>query len=370
MSRGTSSQPQRASGSRASELVALHDYFVQVSAATVDSFETKLRDFKFLGGQRFEIGGEDFDLADPALAAFFGMVQIPADLPPRLGKGLGALVLRCLIEGDESIANRPLRIVHSANSVVAITSPDLACLSNEVLVGVIRDAWPTGISSETVSVSEFRLSETEFELSFHTDKLVSEPRRGDILRGGISIRHSQAGLSPTTILSFVYRVVCANGLTQRVCLGGKPARTKRCKASNSSQQTLDSIRSQIAEAWSQLDERMEGFKKLLEHRLELNALPEMLRRRWSINRRLAEAIASALAEDELGRTFTEYDLVNALSRVATHSDLAPRYRRHLSLAAGLLAQRHVHQCRTCGSWLEGIVEDSSDSSLQLTETIA
>ena len=59
-----------------------------------------------------------------------------------------------------------------------------------------------------------------------------------------------------------------------------------------------------------------------------------------------------LGNDELERTYTEYDLVNALSRVVTHNkSLAPRYRRQLSLAAGTLAQRHIRQCPTCGTWL-------------------
>jgi hypothetical protein len=136
-------------------------------------------------------------------------------------------------------------------------------------------------------------------------------------------------------------------------LGGKPARTKRCKAKNSKETVLLAIRGQIKHAWAQLEERLEGIKELMKHRLEVDQMPEGLRRRWSINKKVATEITIALQNDELGRTHTEYDLVNALSRVATHSrQLAPRYQRHLSLAAGMFAQRHIHQCPMCGSWLD------------------
>jgi len=214
-------------------------------------------------------------------------------------------------------------------------------------------------------VAKLHLTATEFELTCHTGKLTAEPRPGDVLHGGITIRHSQAGNSTTVILSYLHRLVCSNGLTQRVCLQGRPSRTKRTKAGNTAQRMLEAIKRQVRQAWAQLDQRLEGMGELLNHPLEVDELPEGLRRRWSINRRVAAEVAQALQNDELGRTRTEYDLVNAISRVATHSQhLAPRYARHLCLAAGMFAQRHVHQCPMCGSWLlrDNDVADNSHSA--------
>ncbi len=54
-------------------------------------------------------------------------------------------------------------------------------------------------------------------------------------------------------------------------------------------------------------------------------------------------------------TGSMYDLVNAVSRVATHADdalLTPRQRRTLLRVAGELSQTHVRTCRACGTWLE------------------
>ena len=211
-------------------------------------------------------------------------------------------------------------------------------------------------------MAKLRLADTEFELICHTDCLTVEPRPGDVLHGGIRIRHSQAGASPTVVMSYIHRLVCSNGTMQRVCLQGKPSRTKRSKAGSSPKRILEAIKTQISQAWAQLDERLRGVKELLNHPMPVDQLPEGLRGRWSVNRTVAAEIAQALQDDELGRTGTEYDLVNAISRVATHSArLAPRYAAHLCLAAGMFAQRHIHQCPTCGSWLVGSADSLSAS---------
>lgn len=326
----------------------------RIGDKAVDSFEAGLRELQYAGGTSFKIGADRYEFSPAAWETACDYLAIPTDLLAQLGQGLGGLVLKCMHGAGRRAKTAPdeLRLAYdSEGKVVSVSPTKLACLSNKEVVAAIQDTWPSHISSETLSVADLRLAETDFELTCYTDQLTTEPRPGDVLCGGITIRHSQVGSSPTVVLSYVQRLVCSNGMTQRVCLQGRPSRTKRCKAENSSGRMLEAIRQQVRYAWNQLDERLEGMKKLLDHRLDGDELPEGLRRRWSINRGLAAEIAHALQSDELDRTFTEYDLVNALSRVATHSSgLAPRYRRHLSLAAGMFAQRHVHQCPMCGSW--------------------
>ena len=327
----------------------------RIGDTKVEFFDAGLRDLQYAGGTGFKIGTDRYEFSPAAWGTVCGYLAIPTDLLAQLGQGLGGLVVKCLHGGGRraGIAPDELRLGYSSNGTIVSVSPTrLACLTNNEVVTAIQDAWPSHISSETLSVAALHLSETEFEFTCYTDQLTTEPRPGDILYGGITIRHSQTGASPTAVLSYVQRLVCSNGMTQRVCLQGRPSRTKRCKAENSPTRMLEAIRQQVKGSWDQLGERLEGMQKLLEHRLNVDELPEGLRRRWSIKRGLAAEIATALGSDELGRTFTEYDLVNALSRVATHNTgLAPRYRRHLSLAAGMFAQRHVHQCPMCGSWL-------------------
>ena len=338
----------------------LQETLDRISATKVDYFEADLKELQYGGDHYVKIGLDAHELAPEAWSTFSKYLDLPEDLLPQLKRGLGNLVFRSLNALGRRSKNAPEEVRFSYDKrgrIISLTPTNLVCLPNDEIVRVIEEATPGEIISKTLSAKLY-LTETEFQLDCYTKRRSVQPRKGDILHGGVSIRHSQTGTSPTVVLGYVHRLVCTNGMTQRVCLAGKPARTKRCKAKNSKEPVREAIRGQIGQAWTQLQERLDGLKELTKHRLETNGLPERLRRRWSINKEVAEEIAKAFEKDELARTHTEYDLVNALSRVATHSQiLAPRYRRHLSLAAGMLAQRHVHQCPMCGNWLDGIASN-------------
>lgn len=340
--------------------------FDRIKSKPLNSFEIDFKQLVYAGENRFKIDADTYEFSEQPWYTVCRHVGISDDLLQRCGQGLGKLVFDVLKKTPLSKNGKfgSIRLGCDSNGhVVALSDADLVCLSNADIVAIIKEAWPTNISSETLSAAYLDLTDIAFELNYFTTQLVVEPRKGDILYGGISIRHSQAGLFPTQILSYIYRLVCTNGMTQRICLAGKSARTKRCNAKNPKEPMLEAIREQIIHAWLQLSERLDGIKELTKHTLKIDALPETLRRRWSINREVAEEIAAAMNNDELGRTFTEYDLVNALSRVATHStSLALRYRHHLSLAAGMFAQHHIHQCCLCGSWLNGFEPVSSQET--------
>ncbi len=337
-----------------SSTIPFEQALYRISDTSASYFDADLATLRYFGDNVFKIGTDTYKFAPAAWNTVAGWLDLPRDLLPQLGKGLGGLVVKRIQNAGRRTGNAPRHVRFSCDeqgSVVAASRGDVAHLGNREVIAAVREAWPSNISSETLSV-RLDISETDFELACHTNQLCIEPRPGDILYGGITIRHSQVGTSPTVVLGYIYRLVCTNGMTQRVCLEGRPSRTKRSMAQDSPERVLDAIRRQVAQAWVQIDQRLEGMNRLLEHRLEADGLPEGLRRRWSINRALAAEIAAAMQQDELRPTHTEYDLVNALARIATHNRaLAPRYRRHLSLAAGMFAQHHVHCCDKCGSWV-------------------
>jgi len=348
--------------------IALEDALNQIRNTTIDPVQCGLGQLRYAGGKRLEVGGRAHRFSDEAWEAACNYLALPSDLLPQLGQHLGSIVLKTLHGAGRKASGAPeqLRLARNGNGkIVSVAPATLATLSNQDIAAAIEGTLPSNISSQTLSVARFNLSDSEFELACHTEALVTEPRPGDVLHGGITIRHSQAGISPTVVLGYIHRRVCSNGLTQRVCLGGRPSRTKRCRAENSPARMLDAVKAQLRQAWDQLQQRLDGMRELLKHRMNGDGLPEGLRKRWSVNREVAKSIAQALQSDELGRTGTEHDLVNAISRVATHSKpLAPRYSRHLSLAAGMFAQRHVHQCPMCGTWLadhQGVTDHPAET---------
>ncbi|MFC1635088.1 hypothetical protein ACFL5Z_09620 [Planctomycetota bacterium] len=335
-------------------MLSLQDALNGIRATQVDYFEANLKELQYAGGNCVKIGMDTYELASDAWRTLCRYSNVPHDLLPQLGRGLGQLVLRCLNANGRRAKGVPEEFRLSCDDkgqILTIAPSHLVRLTNPEITQIIEEIMPADIISETL-YAKSHLTQTAFELNIYTEQLSVEPRKGDILYGGVSIRHSQAGIFPTVVLGYIHRLICTNGMTQRICLAGKPARTKRSKAQNSKEPVVNAIREQIQHAFVQLEDRLRGIKELTKHRLDISDLPESLRRRWSINKRVAAEIAVALNNDELGRTYTEYDLVNALSRVATHSrQLAQRYQRHLSLAAGMFAQHHIHQCPQCGTWL-------------------
>ena len=340
--------------------VSLQVALDNIRATYVDCYEFKLKELQYAGDNCIKIGMDTYKLMPEAWSTLCRYLAIPQDLLEKLGAGLGNLVFRALNKVGSKAKGAPDQFRFSYNrkgQIISIAPAKLVNLSNDDIVALIKEAIPSKIISQTLYANLY-LTETEFELDCYSEQMNVEPRPGDGLYGGISIRHSQTGTSPTVVLGYIQRLVCTNGMTQRVCIAGKPARTKRCKLKNPKEPVINAIRDQITHAWTQLDERLAGIKDLINHKLQMNDLPEILRRKWSLNKKVADEINNAIQHDELERTYSEYDLVNALSRVATHSkNLAPRYRKQLSLAAGMLAQRHIHQCPMCGSWLNGIVQN-------------
>jgi hypothetical protein len=159
-----------------------------------------------------------------------------------------------------------------------------------------------------------------------------------------SIRHSQTGSIPTVVLGYIHRPICTNVVIQRICLADKPARTKRSNVMNSKEPGLNAIREEVEQLFSQLHDRRGGIKQLTEHRLIIDGLIEGLHRRWPINKRVPAKIIISLHNRELGRTYSEFDMVKAISWVATHNNkCALRYDRRFFIETGVLAQQQIYQ---------------------------
>ena len=126
---------------------------------------------------------------------------------------------------------------------------------------------------------------------------------------------------------------------------------------------LAQIQRLLSEAWAQLPAKLQAIEGLLQkERMSIEYLRQQ-RTRFSLNDRMLTVIERAINQDELGPTGSQYDIFNALSRVATHDEsLTFRQRRTLSRMAGEFSQQTAHKCQKCGQWVrdqEDIHEDES-----------
>ena len=115
---------------------------------------------------------------------------------------------------------------------------------------------------------------------------------------------------------------------------------------------LRQIRRLLSEAWRQVTHKLNAIEDLLQKERVSSDFLRQQRTRFSLNNRIIQSIESALGQDELGPTNTQYDWFNALSRVATHDErLSFRQYRTLSRLAGEFSQHRVQRCGQCGNWI-------------------
>jgi hypothetical protein len=185
----------------------------------------------------------------------------------------------------------------------------------------------------------------EVQLIFQ--QVSSEPRPGDIVSGGIWIRVSPIGLRAPSVEPFLLRLVCANGMVvpERLC------KTDRRKNGSDFLQSAE-------RAWRALSEVMRRLPDLAQERVDVETEIATVARDLRLSATLRRALMDALERDELGNHGTLLDVVNAVSRVATHHDrLNDAVRHRLMTAAGLLLQSE-HRCPTCRRiWLRSVGDE-------------
>jgi hypothetical protein len=176
------------------------------------------------------------------------------------------------------------------------------------------------------------------------------------------VSYSPIGRHAVSLETFLFRRICANGLTHRWCTAERAiSRTRRLPRDQAAAKATQfrQVRRLVVNIWQGLPQRLAEVAALRQEQLaSVEAfLAQLLRpaRLWSapMRRYLHAALA---AEDEQG---TAYAALNAVTRVATHQpQLSARQRRALSALGGLIAHRHAHICpkratataAACGSW--------------------
>jgi len=236
---------------------------------------------------------------------------------------------------------------------VGFDDPQLLRISPSKVIGVIQTSLPEGLSSEQIQVARCDSTPGRLWLSLFSPDIEDQPRPGDIINGGIDIVHHLSGKAGTRVSCYLRRLVCTNGVTIHVCQEDRQLRTRRL--ANGRFDEADMLRQLdhlLSQAWSQLPEKIEAIKGLLQKDQMPTEYLRQQRTRFSLNDRMLNAIERAIHEDELGQTGTQYDVFNALSRVATHDeDLTFRQRHTLSRMAGEFSQQTVHRCERCGQWV-------------------
>lgn len=301
-------------------------------------------------------GKNEFPLTFDGLDQFAASVRIPKNFFRELEADLRSIIsnrrfMSALVDGK---IPREIRInLNHDKQIIGFDDPHLLRISPMKLMDVLCSSIPRSLTAEEIKISKAKFSSKRVIISCFSPEKISEPRPGDIINGGIDVVHDITGNTATTVLCYLRRLVCQNGAISHICSEERQLRTRRLNNNRFDENDmLKQIGDRFREAWGQIDSKLTAVASLLDKKRTSLEFLRRERSRFSLNNRMLNAIDQAITQDELGPTDTQYDVFNALSRVATHYEpLSFRQRRTLSHMAGEFSQHNIHRCSECGNWV-------------------
>lgn len=301
-------------------------------------------------------GKNEFSLTFEGLDQFAEIANIPKPFFRTLEPDLRSMIFNRRFQARLFDQRMPHDIRINLNQeaqIIGFDDPKLFRISPVTLMDLIGSSLPKNLSAEKVKVARADIGTKTLQISYVSPENITEPRPGDIINGGIDIVHHISGNAGTQISSYLRRLVCSNGATAHICNDDKPLRVRRLNNDYFDEVDMfKQIRNRLSEAWSQIDSKLAAIKTLIEKKRTSLDFLKQERMRLSLNNNMLTEIRRAIDQDELGPTNTQFDIFNAISRVATHNQkLTFRQQRTLSRLAGEFSQQSVHKCNKCGSWV-------------------
>jgi hypothetical protein len=301
-------------------------------------------------------GKNEFPLALEASEQFAGLLGIPTKFYLTLESDLRPIFFNRRLSTKRAGGDigRDLRLtLNRERHVIGFDDPKLLKINPLPLMEAVNSSLPKDLLAEQIEVSRFHSTSNLLSFSCYSPQIESQPRVGDIINGGIDVHHSISGEFGTQIRCYLRRQICSNGACTHICQDEKSLRARRLlNGKYDDKDMIEQIRCLLIKAWTQLDEKLTAIKGLLNKpRVSIDFLRHQ-RTRFSLNNRVLHSLENAVNQDEFGSTDTQYDLFNAITRIATHDDsLSLRQQRRLMSMAGEFSQQDIHQCSQCGSWL-------------------
>ena len=303
---------------------------------------------------------------DGRLNTSAGELRLDTSAVPRLAKRVGvpsgffetcSPALRASVFNEflqhglrgERVPSHMKAIIHDGDVLLGVADPDLALLNSAEVLETVLDALPPDLDREHLEVVNFR-SNGELRVAVSTPQIVGEPRVGDIVQGGINVRHSPVGGFATQVSSFLFRLVCQNGLLVPTCQHEHRLRIRRAAEENAAT-TLEKVREVAGIAWTELRSKLDAVQRLAQETVtDPEGLIRAIARQSGLSRRVAAQVISALNVDELGGGDSLFDVINAFARIGTHSErLSSGRRRMLQELSGDLVTERINECPTCGA---------------------
>jgi len=307
---------------------------------------------------RLIVGEREFLLGDEGMHRLCRRFQAPAEYLARLKPQLRAHILQeHFAEGRDSgrkLGDRNSCIVSRDDSFIDLARSDLFNLDSTDVLRAVGEG--VGAHASTLEVQNLHLDDESFALEVVSPRLAEEVRAGDVIRAGVHVSHSQLDGKATQVMAYLLRQICTNGVVQRECLGEKRRSTPRARRLSAErpearEMQIAQIRKLVADTWSGLGNKLEAIRRLQDKPVQVRtALERFLTQAHLFTHGLMERLLQAWVEE--GSEPSAFGVLNALSRVATHSQEMPAWQRQrLARLAGIYANQDLHLCPHCFSVL-------------------
>lgn len=232
-----------------------------------------------------------------------------------------------------------------------ICQRDLVELHHAEAIGAVVESL--GEDADNLFVTKINRDAGNIDVELVSPTMAIEVRQGDVVQAGLYISHSRFGDRATQIQSFIYRLVCRNGLVRRECVSSQSlARTRKLPTTNprAKELQIDQIRRLTGATWQKLGPQLAELRSTAERRTDARQLLKTWLQRARVSTRTTghppdDPRATVLdrllhALRTWGEEDTYYGAVNALTYVGTHDfGLSARQRRMLSDLGGVLHSR-------------------------------
>lgn len=305
-------------------------------------------------GDRLFAGARELSLDENGKKRLCQRLGAPTVYLERLGNALRTQILQYHLNAglfaDQRLHAGNSQIVRRGDVFADLNRDDLYVLGCADVFQALKDG--VGDDGSDLYVQSLIITDERIEIDLLSPRRSHEVRVGDVVRGGIHLEHSLFGEQATLVETHIQRLVCRNGLVHRECVNqARGPRTRRLETShaNARELQIDQIRRLVNQTWNGLSPKLHGISTLADQAVDAPAMLEQFLRRGRLHSRFVmEQLRNAWQVE--GAEETQFGVLNALTRVATHSTvLTARQRRTLAHLAGIFAHHRTHICPRCFS---------------------
>lgn len=302
-------------------------------------------------GAGLTVGGHEYEFTKKALLDFTSKFHLSKKyvslLPPSL---LTPQMNYWVVENTSDI-----RLLVNGSTIIGVSkSPSAPLFSSEAVfdyaVGALHDA--TGVLPSEMYV-DYKLTnsldETAFRLivpGLSTYQIAAQrdgETKADLWNYGVSVRHSQSALFPTSVEGYLFAWWCTNGQIATHASSGKfDRRSHEADLSVLGEWLTEKVEDISVDMPLQFADlaKMPGISL----KGEMSEAADSVFKRYRVPTEAREAVLSNLVESD---DWSAYGLMNAVTQAANPSDTDEKLRNLLFRAGGDMAAAFSNRCDTC-----------------------